>query len=215
MKQRDFKLAKSLSAAMLLMGSNMALAENVTVPATVTVNNAINFTLAGALDFGQVRASANATIGTCSGLTIAASASAAAATTATGTAFTTVCSATAGSSLQAVGGTPSRPVFTVAGVAPFTGLTLTLPIAAVDLTAATGPGTPQFKLIDFKAFKTSGTPGSVATTAGALTTDATGGAVFNVGATLVTESAGGTRLTNTVSITPKAFKLVLSLEAFL
>jgi hypothetical protein len=59
----------------------------------------------------------------------------------------------------------------------------------VNLTAATGPGTPQFKLMDFTAYKTSGTPGVVTTS---IATDGTGGAVFNVGGTLVTESAGGT-----------------------
>lgn len=86
--------------------------------------------------------------------------------------------------MQAVGGTPARPVFTIAGVAPFTTLQLTLPATAVNLTAATGPGTAQFQLVDFTAFKTSGTAGAVTTT---IAVDATGGATFNVGATLITD----------------------------
>lgn len=186
--------AKALGAAMLLVGSNMALAENVTVPATVTVNNAINFTFTGSLNFGQVRAAANATAATCVGLQIPAGAAAAALGTPTGTttAYDLACTTKTGASLQAVGGTPSRPVFTIAGVAPFTTLQLSLPSAAVDLTAATGPDTAQFQLVDFTGFKTSGTPGAVTTT---IATDATGGAVFNVGATLITHP--GTVVTTT------------------
>jgi hypothetical protein len=194
MKQRNLNLAKSLGVASLLMGSNLALAENVTVPATVTVNNAINFTFTGSLDFGQVRAAASATAAQCVGLQIAAGASAAAVVTApTSAGYNTACTTKSGASLQAVGGTPARPVFTIAGVAPFTTLQLTLPNAApVDLQAATGPGTAQFQLVDFTGFKTSGTAGAVTTT---IATDATGGAVFNVGATLITDPSGPTTAT--------------------
>lgn len=194
MKQRNYNLAKGLSVAALLVGSNVALAENVTVPATVTVNNAINFTFTGSLNFGQVRAAANTTAATCIGLQIPAGAAAAALGTPTGTvaAYNAACTTTTGASLQAVGGTPSRPVFTIAGVAPFTTLQLALPSTAVNLTAATGPGTAQFQLVDFTGFKTSGTPGAVTTT---IATDAGGGATFNVGATLITDPSGPTTAT--------------------
>lgn len=194
MKQRNYNLAKGLSVAALLVGSNVALAENVTVPGTVTVNNAIDFTFTGSLDFGQVRAAANATSAICVGLQIPASAAAAALVTPTGTVamYNAACTTTAGASLQAVGGTPTRPIFTIAGVAPFTTLQLALPSAAVDLTAATGPDTPQFQLLDFTGFKTSGTPGAVTTT---IATDASGGAVFNVGATLITHPGAVTTTT--------------------
>lgn len=203
MKQRDFKLAKSLSAAMILMGSNLAMAENVTVPATVTVNNAINFTFLGTLDFGSVRAKSSATASKCIGLQIPAGASAAALITPAGTTTdydlecTTKTDSAAGLSLQAVGGTPARPVFTIAGVAPFTSLTLTVPTGKTALTAATGPGTAQFSLVDFTAYKTSGTPGTItlASSIGTIATDATGGAVFNVGATLITDDTGPTTAT--------------------
>lgn len=186
MKQRNQKLATGLSAAMLLMGANVALAESVTVPATVTVNNAINFTFTGSLNFGQVRAVADATAAECIGLQIASSAAPAALAAPTGTTamYTAACTSTGTSAMQAVGGTPARPVFTIAGVAPFTTLQLALPSAAVNLTAATGPGTAQFQLVDFTGFKTSGTAGPVTTT---IAVDATGGATFNVGATLITD----------------------------
>ncbi len=195
MKPTNVKLLKGLSAAALLAGANLAMAETVTVPATVTVNNAINFTFTGTLDFGQVRAKASPTAATCVGLQLPASAGAATLITPAGTvaAYNTACTTktdtTNGLSLQAVGGTPARPVFTIAGVAPFTTLQLALPSAAEDLTASTGPGTAQFQLVDFTAFKTSGTPGGVTTT---ISTDATGGATFNVGATLITDPSGPT-----------------------
>lgn len=196
MKQRNQKLVTGLSAAMLLMGANVALAETVTVPATVTVNNAINFTFTGTLDFGQVRAKASPDANKCIGLQLPAGAGAAALVAPTGTttaydiACTTKTDTTNGLSLQAVGGTPARPVFTIAGVAPFTNLKLTLP-GNRDLTAATGPGTAQFKLVDFTGYKTSGTAGAVTNVSG-ITTDAGGGATFNVGATLITDSTGPT-----------------------
>ena len=186
MKQRNQKLVTGLSAAMLLMGANVALAETLNVPATVTVNNAINFTFTGTLDFGQVRANADVTTAECTGLQIPAGATAAALGTPAGTTamYTAACTAVGTSALQAVGGTPARPVFTIAGVAPFTTLQLSLPSAAVNLTAATGPGTPQFQLVDFTGYKTSGTAGAVTTT---IVVDGGGGATFNVGATLITD----------------------------
>jgi hypothetical protein len=186
MKQRNQKLVTGLSAAMLLMGTQLALAEQVSVPATVTVNNAINFTFTGTLNFGQVRAAADSSASECVGLVMSANSAVAFAAASGGTMFAAACTGAGTAVLQAVGGTPARPVFTVAGVAPFTNLTLTLPTVAVDLTAATGPGTAQFQLVDFTAYKTSGTPGNVPTTAGGLTTDSAGGAVFAVGATLIT-----------------------------
>jgi hypothetical protein len=192
MKQRNFKLAKSLSVAMILMGSNLALAETVTVPATVTVNNAINFTFTGTLNFGQVRAKAFGTAANCAGLVMSANPAVALTAATTGTQFAAACTTTTTAVVQAVGGTPARPVFTIAGVAPFTTLTLALPSTAVNLTAATGPGTAQFKLVDFTGYRTSGTPAAVTTT---IQTDATGGAVFNVGATLITDPTAPTTIT--------------------
>ncbi len=192
MKQRNQKLVTGLSAAMLLMGANVALAETVTVPATVTVNNAIDFTFTGTLDFGEVRANADSTAAECSGIVLSPTSLilTAAPTSAT-------CSSAGTSVIQAVGGTVARPVFTIAGVAPFTTLNLTVPNTAINLTAATGPGTAQFQLINFAAQKTSAPAGVITITAGAGTfqTDAAGGAVFTVGATLITDPTTPTIVT--------------------
>jgi hypothetical protein len=193
MKKSNHKIVKGLSVAMLLMGANAVLAETVNVPASVTVNNAIDFTFTGSLDFGQVRATAAAAAGTCAGLVLGTTTTTLTAAAA-GTGFALLCT-TVGGALQSVGGTPARPVFTIAGVAPFATLTLTLPaptiLAAVDLTAATGPGTPQFKLTDFTARKTSGTPSTLTSS---VMTDADGGATFTVGATLINETAAITNV---------------------
>jgi hypothetical protein len=184
MKKHNFKLAKSLSAAMILMGSNLAIAETVTVPATVTVNNAIDFTFTGTLDFGQVRATADSTAAECSGIVLSPTSLtlAAAPTSAT-------CSSAGTSVIQGVGGTVARPVFTLAGIAPFTTMNLTVPNTAVNLIAATGPGTAQFQLINFTAQKTSApvAPITIAAGLGTVQTDALGGATFTVGATLITD----------------------------
>ena len=184
MKQRNQKLVTGLSAAMLLMGANVALAETVNVPATVTVNNAIDFTFTGTLDFGQIRAASDSTAAECSGLVLSPTS-----LTLTAAPTSATCSSAGTSVIQGVGGTVARPVFTLAGVAPFTTMQLTVPNAAVNLTAATGPNTPQFQLIAFTAHKTSAPASAITITAGAGTflTDAGGGATFTVGATLITE----------------------------
>jgi hypothetical protein len=195
MKQRNQKLVTGLSAAMLLMGANVALAEIVTVPASVTVNNAIDFTFTGTLNFGEVRASADSTAAECSGLVL--SPTSLILTAAAGAPFTTTCTSTGTSVIQAVGGTVARPVFTVAGIAPFTTLDLIVPNTAINLTAATGPGTAQFQLINFTAQKTSAPAAPITLTAGAGTfaVDAAGGATFTVGATLITDPAAPTTVT--------------------
>lgn len=188
MKQRNQKLVTGLSAAMLLMGANAALAETVTVPATVTVNNAIDFAFTGTLDFGEVRASADLTTAECVGLVLsptslvltAAAANATASCTSAGTAV-----------IQAVGGTVARPVFTIAGVAPFTTLNLTVPNADIPMVGtAVPPGTPRFFLRQFTVQKTSAPAAAITITAGAgsIVTDAGGGATFTVGANLITDN---------------------------
>jgi hypothetical protein len=184
MKKTNFALAKGLGVVLLCAGANIALAETVSVPASVTVNNAIDFTVTGTLDFGQVRAVADMIDGNCTGLVMPAN-PASPLTQGTPTACT---GGAEDAALQAVGGTPTRPQFTVTGTAPFTNLTLTLPLPteSVALTAATGPDTPQFFLSAFTAHKTSGTPGTIAPGADNLQTGATGEATFAVGATLGT-----------------------------
>lgn len=202
MKHTNFKLATGLGIALLFAGSNLAMAETVSVPATVTVNNAINFTFTGTLDFGTVRATPDRTTTTpahtvaaasCAGLTLAANPA-----TPIGAQVTPALCTAAGSNavMQSVGGTPARPVLTIAAVAPFTTMNIQVPAAAtlgaaIPLTASTGPGTPQMFLSAFTAYKTNGTPGAITLTAGAGTiqTDGTGTATFTVGATIGTDPA--------------------------
>lgn len=190
MKDKNLMIVKRLAAAMMVVAAPSLMAETVQVPASVTVNNAIDFTVDGTLNFGEVRATAVSAATTCAGLTMPTTSLTLA--EASGGSFDTTCTTVAGA-LQAVGGTPSRPTFTIAGVAPFTTLTLTLPTGVVNLTAATGPGTPQFRVIDIVARKTSGSAQDISGTT--FMTDADGGATFTVGATLITDPTAYTATT--------------------
>lgn len=176
-------IAKGLGATLLLASASTAFAETVNVPATLTVDNTIDFTTTGTLDFGTVRATPdNSAAVNCVGLTMPANPALALNST-LGTAGAAACTATGTAVLQAVGGTPTRPEFSIAGVAAFTTLTLTLP-TTVDLTTTAPAGSPIFRLVDFTAYRTSGTPAAVTTT---VQVDGSGNATFNVGATLLTD----------------------------
>jgi hypothetical protein len=74
MELKKTHLTKAMGIAFIAYGSNVALAETVSVPASVTVNNAIDFSFTGTLNFGEVRAnhdtSGNGSL--CSGLTLTA-----------------------------------------------------------------------------------------------------------------------------------------------
>lgn len=190
MKQRNQKLVTGLSAAMLLMGANAALAETLTVPATVTVDNAIDFQFTGELDFGTVRATAASAAGNCAMIAMVASGAAPAISSVAGAGVTDLAACLtnggAGSALQSVGGTLERPVFTIAGLAGFTALTLTLPSAGVFLTG-TGlpPNSSRFLVGNFTAHQlTGGSTGAITTS---ITANGTGAASFNVGAQLATD----------------------------
>lgn len=188
MKQRNQKLVKGLGVALLLVGANVATAETLTVPATVTVNNAIDFTFTGSLNFGTVRATAGDAAGECAILLLAAGA--AAPTIAAGPAgaddLAACATAATPAALQSVGGTPTRPIFALAGLAPFSSLVLTLPAAAVPLTGAgLPPGSSRFLVGNFTAHQTLG--GSTGTITTAITANSTGAAAFNVGAELATD----------------------------
>lgn len=199
MKQLNQKVVKGLSVAMLLVGANAAMAaETLTVPATVSVNNAIDFTFTGTLDFGTLRATASGVANDCRIITMPANpASPLAAVSSYPPAssdFTTICTVVAPTAAMAVvGGTPARPVFTLAGLAPFTTLKLTLPSGAanvVDLVGALPPGSAQFSVGDFTAYKTSTPAAAITLTAGAGTiqADGSGGATFTVGASIASDS---------------------------
>lgn len=193
MKQATLHLAKGLGIATLVMASSAAFAaETVTVPVSVSVNNAIDFTFTGTLDFGTVRATASSVALDCRILNLPANPASPIAAQGsypkTGD-FNGVCTNVAPTAaLTAVGGTPARPVFTVQGLAPFTALTLTLPTAVVDLSAVLPGDYASFQVGDFTAYKTSAPVGNVPTTAGGLVADATGLATFTVGASLATDA---------------------------
>jgi len=196
MKERNFKLAKSLSVAMLLLGSNLALAETLSVPASVTVNNAIDFTFTGTLNFGTVRATASSVANDCRVLTLPANPVSPLAAVTTypilTSDFTAECTvATPTAALAAVGGTPARPIFTLQGLAPFSSMKLKLPTGTlVDLVGSLPPGSAKFHIGDFTAWKTTTPAAAITLTAGAgsIQTDSTGKATFTVGASLSTDS---------------------------
>lgn len=178
------KLTKALGTAAILVGASSALAETVTVPASVTVNNAIDFTFTGELNFGEIRAIADGTDLTCASLALPANPASPIANVAI--ASDTICTAGEGDAvIQSVGGTPSRPEFSVAGVAPFTNLDLTLP-TTITLAANLPAGSPSFTVGNFSAYRTSGTPGAISTGADNLATSSTGTVTFTVGAQLAT-----------------------------
>lgn len=180
------KLATGIGAAVLMLSAGGAVAEIVNVPATVTVNNAIDFQFTGTLDFGTLRATADETADTCAILELPANPNQQIASIASGTG--TLCDDGAGNAvIQSVGGTPARPSFTIAAVAPFTTLKLVLPTTAIQLVgAAVPPGSANFTVGNFTAYRTSGTPGAVTTT---ISTDANGTAAFTVGAQIATHVA--------------------------
>ncbi|HEY7885069.1 MAG TPA: DUF4402 domain-containing protein [Cellvibrionaceae bacterium] len=178
------KLSKGVGAALLLVGASAALAETVTVPATVSVNNAIDFTFTGTLDFGEIRATASPTVDECAVLALPANPASPLGASADPT---QLCADGAGVAvIQSVGGTPARPVFTVAGVAPFSNLSLTLPAAPITLSAALPPGSATFTVGEFTAYRTSGTPGVITTV---IQANGTGDATFTVGAEIATHVA--------------------------
>ncbi|MDC8829761.1 DUF4402 domain-containing protein [Alteromonas gilva] len=173
-----------IGTALIATLAGSASAETVTVPVTLTVDNTIAFTQTGTLDFGTLRATADGSAAVnCVGLTMPANPASALNAT-LGTAGSTACTATGTAVIQNVGGTPTRPEFAVAGLAPFTVLTLTLPTTA-DLALNPAPaGAPIFRLLDFTAYQSSGTPGAVTTT---VTADNVGDIAFTVGATIITD----------------------------
>ncbi|QBL09937.1 hypothetical protein E0Z06_10570 [Rheinheimera sp. D18] len=180
-------ITKSVTAALLVAVSSVVIAETVTVDATVTVNNAIDFQHTGTLDFGSLRATAGGGADMCAILTLS-SDSAAPTLTAAASGATTLCTAgDTDSVIQSIGGVPARPEFTVSGVAAFTDLKLTLPTATTLSAAGLPAGAATFSLGNFTAYRTSGiAPGPITTV---LATDNSGNAAFRVGAQIATHVA--------------------------
>lgn len=187
MKKRS-QITQAAVLAVAGLSSLTAMAETATVSATVTVDNSIDFTATGTMNFGTLRAKADNTGTNCAYLTLVANPATTTLQSTAGANTTANCGNTGGSTLQAVGGTIARPTFTIGGVAGFTTLAVTLP-TEVELTAALAPGAASFYLRDFTAYKTSGTPGAVTST---IQVDGTGAATFVLGATLATDGEAST-----------------------
>lgn len=197
MKKRN-QITQAAVLAVATMTSVGAMAEIASVTASVTVDNSIDFTSAGTLNFGTLRAVADNSANNCAYVTLSAGPAAPAIAATGGAATTAFCTGAGNAAVQSIGGTLERPTFTIAGVAAFTTLDVTLP-TTVELTAPLAPGAASFFMRDFTAWKTSGTPGAVTTT---IQVDGTGGAVFQLGATLHTDdSFAGQNYENNIAYT--------------
>lgn len=196
MKLLNNTFAKALAGSALLTLATTALATEVTVNATTTVDNAIDLTVAGTLNFGTVRAVVGTADGDCAGLTLPAQDGEPLAG-ASGTDFTADCTATSDAVLLAVDNAVERPEFTVAGLAPFTAVTLQ-PInggADAKLALDGAPSSiPSFVLQDWTAYQSNGfSPTAIdLTSTNNITADGSGEIIFTVGATLQTEPTPST-----------------------
>ncbi|NRB23577.1 DUF4402 domain-containing protein [Shewanella sp.] len=177
-------LSKVIAIALLAAGSTQATAEE-TAPstATVKVQNAFDLAQVTGIDFGTIRVTSD--IGTAT----------ATAEVATVTIYANGDSPSADSKVKAsaqviVDG--AAATYTIAKVAPFSKLELTLPADdAVTLKAASAPSeTSNFLLSGFEAYITSGANKGKAYAAKNLAADSEGNVTFSVGATLKTDKRG-------------------------
>lgn len=182
-------IIKTVAISALLTAVGTSVATEVTVNASATVNNAIDLTVAGALNFGTVRATVGSADGDCAGITLPAQPGQPL-VAASGGDFGTDCTP-ADAVLTAIDNAVERPEFTVAGLSPFTTVTL----AAINkdddaaLSVAGAPATVAgFLLRDWTAFQSSGfSPDAIdLTSTDNITADNAGEIVFTVGATLQT-----------------------------
>lgn len=183
------KLTQAIATVALLVGASSAFAETLTVPASVTVNNAIDFSVAGELNFGEIRAMPSTVATECAVIELPANPASPVASVAEGD--STLCASEGTAVIQSVGGTPSRPEFTVAGVAAFTDLDLSIAETAIILVGNLPSGSADFTVGNFSAYKTSGTPADI--TLGAadnLRAGSDGTVTFTIGAELATDVGG-------------------------
>jgi hypothetical protein len=191
------KITKILGATLVLVTSNAAMAEDLTITTSAVVDNTIDFTVIGTLDFGTLRATASATVNECAVLVLPADATASITSALiAGSEANTLCNGepvNSNSVVQSVGGTIVRPEFTVAGLAEFTTLEITVPIAGDDIYLSQG-GDPAaasvLEMVDFTIYQTNATPAELTVDASGntnITSDGTGAINFTLGATLVTD----------------------------
>lgn len=182
-------VAKAVGLALVVGVSAPALAaETATVSASVTVKNTFELTVTKPLSFGEITAIADTDAGgEQASLTISSNPTVQPSVDNGAAAKAEIRSLLPGEAAE----------IAVAGVAPFSELTITLPEAddVIHLVAAAAPpNSPEFILSDFDAYITSGTNsgsvylGAAGETQKLLTADASGAASFNVGATLSTEA---------------------------
>lgn len=189
MKLLNKTIVKALAGSALLSVAGSTLATEVTVQASTTVDNAIDLTVAGTLNFGTVRAVVGSADGDCAGLTLPAE-DGQPLEAASGGDFGTDCTP-ADAVLIAVDNAVERPEFTVAGLAPFTNVTLSAINGGSDgeLEITGAPSSiPGFLLRDWTAYQSSGfSPAAIdLTTTGNISADSNGEIIFTVGATLQT-----------------------------
>ncbi|WP_124748932.1 hypothetical protein [Alteromonas facilis] len=190
MKQTNFKLSHLGALVALSVVTATANAETLTVPATVTVDNTINFALTGTFDVGTIRATADPTSDECVGIVIPANPATATSAYVPG-GVGQPCNTGAGDAeIQIVGGSITRPQFDITGLAAFTTLTVTVPTTATSMTLNPAPaGAPELQLINHSVYQSSGTAGNVTLTtgSGSIVADASGNITFLVGATIITD----------------------------
>jgi hypothetical protein len=191
MKKRN-QITQAAVLAVAAVSSLNAIAETATVQATVTIDNSIDFTATGTMNFGTLRATAANTATDCAGVTLPANPATTTLSTTLGAVADAACNSV-NATVQAIGGTLARPTFTIAGVPAFSNLDITVP-TTVELTAPLAPGAASFTLSDFTAWKITGggtvnTAIPITVNAGVIQANGTGGASFSVGATIRTDDS--------------------------
>ncbi|WP_405128077.1 DUF4402 domain-containing protein [Pseudoalteromonas sp. PB2-1] len=177
--KNSIKIAALMTSSALLT-FNVA-AEQTTFQAAVTVQNAFTLQADSGLDFGTIRATADATGAQTATLVLPANPATSATTAST--------DPTAAEIAILNPGAPA--LFSVSGVSPFATLNITNP-TETDISPDSAPsGTAKFVLGSFTYYVLTGAnPNSAATTS--IQVDANGEATFNLGATLSTDNAVST-----------------------
>ena len=175
-------VAKAVGLALVMVVSApVVAAETENATASVTVKNAFEMVVAKPLSFGEITAVVDLTD------TDGVSASITMSPNPTEQATVVNGEGNAATIRSLVPGEPGE--VTVAGVAPYSELSVTLPTTPTNVVAASAPpGSPKFVLSAITAFITSGdNDGTIYAADNKLTADGQGNASFNFGGTLTTD----------------------------
>ncbi|ABV85938.1 hypothetical protein [Shewanella pealeana] len=175
-------VAKAVGLALVVAVSSPVLAaETENATASVTVKNAFEMVVAKPLNFGEITAVVDLTD------TDGVSASITMSPNPTEQATVVNGAGNLATIRSLVPGEPGE--VTVAGVAPYSELSVTLPAGTTNVVAsAAAPGSPKFVLSAITAYITSGDhDGTLYADANKLTADGQGNASFNFGGTLTTD----------------------------